>query len=202
MERLERCADSENSFSFWDKSPSHLEGVRMPTGRALPALAAEAEGDFVATPSICGRRGSESQASRGAPQRVGARWHRPSRTRVERPLSPHAALPGAQGRAGPPRCAGGWAGVRKVCRRVPARPPLPLPRGKVKVSASRGRALGGGAGADLGAGAGYSRGHGWARPPPPSQPETEARPWGLVPGRGAPGRGRGHSGGTAGQDRR
>lgn len=143
MERLESCADSENSVSFWHKSPSHLEGVGMPTGRAQPALAAEAEGDFVATPNICGPRGSESQASRDAPQRVGARWHRPSRTRVERPLSPHAALPGAQGRAGPPRCAGGWAGLRKVCRRVPARPPLPLPRGKVKVSASRGRALGG-----------------------------------------------------------
>lgn len=51
--------------------------------------------------------------------------------------------------------------------------------------------MGGGAGADLGAGAGHSRGHGWSRPPPPKQPETEARPWGLVPGWGALGQGRG-----------
>lgn len=101
--------------------PSHLEGAPTLTERALPALAAEVEGDFVET------RGWESQTFRGAARRVGARWCRPSGTRVGYPLSPHAAPPGAQGRAVPPRCAGGWAGVRKVRRPAPGGFPRPPP---------------------------------------------------------------------------
>lgn len=93
---------------------------------------------------------------------------------------------------------------------APVPPPPRASRVKVKVPGgpSAGQGLGGGAGADVGAGAGHWRGHGWARPPPPSQPETEARPRGLVrvTARGEEGVGTWAPGlytqyGTGGQDR-
>jgi hypothetical protein len=82
--------------------------------------------------------------------------------------------------SGPPRCAGGWAGARKVRAPPRAGPHGRPPRESESLGARGGQGLGGGAGADPGTGAGHWRGHGWARPPPSSQPETEARPWGSV----------------------
>lgn len=90
-------------------------------------------------------------------------------------------------RAGPPRCAG--VGPEPGRCAAPPRPGSwvphlltpPTPRVKVKVSGPEEVSdWGAGPVRNLGTGAGRCRGHGWARPPPASQPETEARPWGLV----------------------
>lgn len=205
MEGLERCADSENLVPFWEKSRSHLEGAGVPTGRALPCLLRRqrvtswrprAFGDLRA------RKAKLPGAPQGGWERGGTAPPGRASSALCHPAPPclgpreERARPGAPG-VGPE--SGRCAAPPRAC-------PLVLPPRESESVQCGGRALGGGAGADLGAGSGHSRGHGWARPPPPSQPATEARPWGLVPGRGAPGRGCGGSRepavGVGGQDRR
>lgn len=155
--------------SGWKGSADELPapGVRgEPPGRC-----AGAHGAF---PAGAAEVGAGLPGTRGGWERVAP----PGPDAYERPLSPHAARPGER------RGAGGWAASGRCD--APPRParqvPAASPRVKVKVSPREVRRGRGGAGADLGAGAGRRRGHGWAQPPPPSQPATEARPRGLVPG--------------------
>lgn len=114
------------------------------------------------------------------------RWHRPAWTRGLAP-SVTLGLEAQGGRVGTLEEQPGQVhqGLGRSPEGALPRPKPPLSCAscvKVKVPGPprRSRIGGGGAGADVGAGAGHWRGHGWARPPPPSQPETEARPRGLV----------------------
>lgn len=118
----ERWTGWEGVATLNTLSPSGLSpqppGRCADARRALPASATEVGGDFAGIPRLWGLRGSERQASRGATQRVGARWRRPSRTRLQRPLVTSRRPPGPGGERARP----GAPGVGPSPEGAPPRP--------------------------------------------------------------------------------
>lgn len=125
--------------------------------RALPAGAAEVGRDRVA-PARLGTAGFGKSIFPGRPTEGGSAVAPPPPGRASSALC-HPTPPrrGAEGRVGPPRCAGGWPAVRKVRRLVPGLCPRPPRRVKAKVSGPRRASFGGGAGADPGRAPGTRR---------------------------------------------
>lgn len=142
MEGLERCARSGKATPFWDRWGAAWKVRGCP--QDTTSRCCEGRGGPLPDPERLGTAGFRKARFPGRPTEGGSARAPPRRDTGGAPSATPGSPPGqTEGRAGPPRCAGGWAESGRCAAQLRAGPsPRPPPRVKAKVSAVRRSARG------------------------------------------------------------